>query len=358
MKLLFIKPKRIGDALLLTGTIRWVKLRHPGAIIHVVVRQGTEDILAGCPEIDAVHLVPGNSENRGTRGLSDALTLVRRLRRERFDHAIELGDADRGRILAVLSGARNRHANATFFCSFLWRRLFSRAESIDIAGLHRAEWDMRVTCSALGIPAGPCTPVFDRSLADFTWVDSLRLRRDPVFVHPVASRPGKMWTSDKWVELLRAVVGAGHPVILGAGPSPQERAYVRGIADSLRSPIVHNSDGALDWKSIAGALYRSQLYLGVDTAAMHLASACDKPIIALFAHPPESDPVQWAPLNPNSVMIAPLENHSTTADISVTMVASAVASKIENLHSQNSPHKYITGGADAPIPARPTHWRR
>ncbi len=325
MKLLFIKPKRIGDALLLTGTLRWVKRHHPDAIIHVVVREGTEDILKGCPEIDAVHRVPGNSENRGKRSLRDELSLIRRLRRERFDHAIELGDSDRGRILAVLSGARRRHANATFFRSFLWRRLFPRTPAIDIAGLHRAEWDMRVTCTALRLPPGPCAPVFEKSLADFTWVDSLGLRRPPVFVHPVASRAGKMWTRDKWVELLKSLVAEGHPVILGAGPSAGERAYMNDIAEALNSPDVHNSDGAFGWSAIAGALYRSRFYLGVDTAAMHLAAACDVPIVALFAHPPESDPVQWAPLHPAARMIAPTGPGSATAEINVSTVADMLA---------------------------------
>ena len=52
MRILLLKPKHIGDSLLLTPTIVALKRARPGAEIWVVVRRGCEGILAGCPEID------------------------------------------------------------------------------------------------------------------------------------------------------------------------------------------------------------------------------------------------------------------------------------------------------------------
>ena len=53
--LLFVELKHIGDALLLTPTLVAARTQYPNAEIWVVVRQGTEGILAGCPAID--HLI-------------------------------------------------------------------------------------------------------------------------------------------------------------------------------------------------------------------------------------------------------------------------------------------------------------
>ena len=58
MRLLFIKLKHIGDALIMTPMLTAVRARHPEAEIHVVVRHGTEGILAGCPAIDQLHTPP------------------------------------------------------------------------------------------------------------------------------------------------------------------------------------------------------------------------------------------------------------------------------------------------------------
>jgi heptosyltransferase-3 len=38
----------------------------------------------------------------------------------------------------------------------------------------------------------------------------------------------------------------------------------------------------LTWPEMAGLLYRAKLYVGPNTAAMHLAAACNCPVVALF----------------------------------------------------------------------------
>ena len=49
MRILLIKPKHIGDTLILTPTITAIKQVHPEAEIWVMIRRGCEGILAGCP---------------------------------------------------------------------------------------------------------------------------------------------------------------------------------------------------------------------------------------------------------------------------------------------------------------------
>ena len=80
MRLLFLKPKHIGDALLLTPTLMAVKAGYPEAVIWVLVRRGTESILAGCPAIDRV-VTTASAEAKGRRisALLDDLRLVREL---------------------------------------------------------------------------------------------------------------------------------------------------------------------------------------------------------------------------------------------------------------------------------------
>ena len=52
MRLLFVKLKHIGDSLLLTPTLAAVRAMYPQAEIWVVVREGSQGILSGCPAID------------------------------------------------------------------------------------------------------------------------------------------------------------------------------------------------------------------------------------------------------------------------------------------------------------------
>lgn len=296
MKILLVKLKLIGDALLLTGSVRALKLARPDAEIHVVVRKGTEGILAGCPEITAVHTAGDKAGGKLARLRRD-IALIRRLRAEKFDHAVELGDGDRGRILALLSGAPRRYANAAAIRSSFWKMMMTDARPIPRDYRHASQWDTDTL--RLLVPemmAEEHAPIFEKSHADFSVVDSLVPNQSPVFIHPVASRPGKLWTAAGWIAVARAALEQNRTVILSSGPAAHEIALCREIAAEVNDPGVIMAASPLNWTQVAGVLYRSTAYIGTDTAAMHLAAACDIPVVALFAHPPESRPELWRPL--------------------------------------------------------------
>ena len=53
---------------------------------------------------------------------------------------------------------------------------------------------------------------------------------------------------------------------------------------------------------MAGLLYRAKLFVGVDTAAMHLAAACQTPTVALFGPSFESE---WRPWHTPHLIVTP-----------------------------------------------------
>lgn len=330
MKLLFVKLKLIGDALLLTGTLRAVKLAYPEAELHVVVRKGAEGILAGCPDIHTVHTTGDKSGGKFTR-LRRELGLIRRLREVKFDRVFELGDGDRGRILAVLSGAPRRYANSAAFGSRLWFRLMPDAAPLKRADVHASRWDLDAVRLAFPeIPSEAClTPIFERARANFSWTDERpAAERRPAFLHPVASRAAKCWTLQGWIAVGKALVADGYPLILSSGPSPAEVALCREIFAGIGSDSVRLTEGRPDWSGVAGALYRSAVYVGTDTAAMHLAAACGTPIVALFAHPPESRLSLWRPLSPSARVLQPDQETDPVSAIPAQEVVNAIAQLI------------------------------
>jgi heptosyltransferase III len=306
MRLLFSKPKLIGDALLLTGTLRAVRNLFPNSEIHVLVRKGTESILDGCPDISEIHLTKGNSGG----GLIQELKLLRRLRAIHFDYAFELGDGDRGRTLSVLSGAKRHFANSAAFKTQLWNLLIPQARPETRDDTHVVLWDVDVVRQAFPeLPRLAYPPVFERRYADFAWVNTFLSKSKPAFIHPVASRPGKLWTTEGWTYVVKELLRRNIPVLLSSGPAESEVALCEHIYTACRDPRIRMTQGALAWASVAGALFSSRLYIGADTAAMHLASACGIPIVALFAHPPESKLSLWHPLGVPARIAQP-DHHS------------------------------------------------
>ena len=72
----------------------------------------------------------------------------------------------------------------------------------------------------------------------------------------------------------------------------------------------------LDWEGTthhAGVLHSARLFVGVDTAAMHLAAACACPTVAIFGL---SSVVQWKPWKvPNRVLAGLAEMDEWSAEM-------------------------------------------
>lgn len=291
MRLLFVKLRHIGDALLLTPTLAAVKQRFPRAEVWVVVRGGSEGILAGCPHIDRLRtaMIPEHGAARDAHRGQD-LRLLRELRAARFEHAFELSGGDRGRWLVTLSGARGRTTttSAMVFPKH-WRFAFNRPATRRRYGFHEVQRDYMTVQEILALPE-EIPPLSFAPEAMEPWGPAEALG-DFAVIHPGTRWAKKAWPEDRWVEAGRALLKHMPRLILSAGPDPQEKALAKRIASALGTDAL-STDGQTNWAQLAGLLRRARLFLGVDTAAMHLAAACNCPTVALFG---ESKIFEWYP---------------------------------------------------------------
>ncbi len=292
MRLLFIKPKHIGDSLLLTPTLVAAKRAYPQAEIWVVVRRGCESILAGCPEIDRVLTLAGVDKRSRTR--ADALrqaAIFARLAVTSFDHVFELGDGHRGRLFARVARTRDRY-------SVLPDSPLRPAEVRAFTGIsthawrwrHRVEKDYRAVAEFLPLPDEIPPLRYDRSLTR-TWEPATGLD-DFVILQTGTRQLFNRWTLDNWRAVCTHLLKRVGSVIVSTGPAPDEVEE----ADALRAefgPRVLPTRGTADWSQLAGLLYRARFYVGPPTAAMHLAAACGCPSVALMGRAMEEHFRPW-----------------------------------------------------------------
>jgi len=79
--------------------------------------------------------------------------------------------------------------------------------------------------------------------------------------------------------------------VISAGPDPEEINQAAKIAAPFESRVFVTG-GQLTWAQLAGLLFDARLFVGVDTAAMHLAAACQCPTVAIWG---PSSVEQWSP---------------------------------------------------------------
>lgn len=304
MKLLFIKLKFIGDTLLLTPTLTAARQVYPGAEIWVVVRRGCEGILEGCAAADRVLVTA--SPYRELRSRWDWMHdcgVATRIAARRFDYAFELGEGDRGRRLAVLSAARIRCARQTRKTErWLWRRAFSRLVALEVAGLHRVEWDYQTVRAVLPLPVEIPPLAFSPERAREP--SGLRLGSAYAVLHPFGRVAFRKWPGERWVALGSWLAEMGLKVVVSSGLDPAERSEAWTIVEEI-GPGAVSTDGGLDWRELAFVLHHARLFVGVDTSVMHLAAACACPTVAIFGKAAVSE---WRPWKvPHRVVTPPEE---------------------------------------------------
>lgn len=294
MRLLLVKLRHIGDSLLLTPTVRAVKEAYPEAQIDVLVRAGTEGILRGSPDIRKIYITASPEKSkRSVWSFVDAIRLQAAVRSECYDVAVDLGNNDRGRTIVGLSGAKMRCANSHLYqVKWPWTQLLTDLGYSNWSAIHRVEADFLNVKDFIDLPQEQPGPlVFDRALSSPPPFP-LSTDKPLVVFHPVTRWQRKRWSDDHWIALGRSLIAQNHQLVISVGPDPDEVAQGERLTQAIGAGSMSTA-GKMNWKHLAWLLYQARLFVGVDTAAMHLAAATGCPTVALFG--PDSNTQNWAP---------------------------------------------------------------
>jgi heptosyltransferase-3 len=109
-------------------------------------------------------------------------------------------------------------------------------------------------------------------------------------------QPGSRWNFKCWTDAGNADLAAylarkGVVPVLTSGPDPAEIAQVNRILDLVPPPVASLA-GKMTFQELGALISGARLYIGVDSAPMHLAAAVGTPVIALFG---PTGAFNWAP---------------------------------------------------------------
>lgn len=288
--------RQIGDVLLVTPTLAVLRKRFPQAVIVAVVNDFTGPMLENNPDVDEVWL-----QNRG--GIAAGWKLAWRMRRAGFDLTLDLTNGDRAALLSWCSGAPCRLAYLPSRSRWDWRRLaMTRIVPRPDRIVHQVERHMGLL-RALGIEDAPGPLVLRMTPSEKDWASAL-IGADPrplCIAHFVAHWLFKCWEDPKAAALIDWLQTArGFRVLLTCGPAAKEQERTQAILDACEvKPEAHI--GNLGLRQLAALMERSRLFVGVDTAPMHMAAALGIPVAALFG---PTDRVRWKPWSDRAVILA------------------------------------------------------
>ncbi|MFM8715425.1 MAG: glycosyltransferase family 9 protein, partial [Spartobacteria bacterium] len=102
----------------------------------------------------------------------------------------------------------------------------------------------------------------------------------------------KSWPIERWEALIPRLLQLVPRLLISCGPDAAEVQSARSLCEKFGS-AVQTTAGTANWSQLAWLLRRARFFVGVDTAAMHLAAACQSPTVALFGPSPIYEYHPW-----------------------------------------------------------------
>jgi heptosyltransferase-3 len=295
---LVIKLRHHGDVLVASPVFSALKAHAPQAEIDALVYADTAEMLTLHPAVARVLTIDRKWKQLGLFGQAQAeLALYNDLKARGYDLVIHLTEHWRGAWLCRLLKPRWALGPLVKGRSRRWRESFTHLQVMHNAQRHMAETNLDAL-RRLGIHPGPderrLTLVpgaqAEASVAAHLTGFGLVAGRF-IHVHPASRWFFKCWPVERMAALVDRLQAAGHAVVLTAAPSADEMAMLEAIQARLAKPAFSLA-GQLSLKEMGALTAAARLFIGVDSAPMHIAAAVGTPTVALFG--PSGDK-QWGP---------------------------------------------------------------
>ncbi|MCX6119353.1 MAG: glycosyltransferase family 9 protein [Proteobacteria bacterium] len=309
MKILLIQLRQLGDILLTTPAIRSVRKRHPECTLHVLTHSMGKLILADNPFLDEHIVLP-------SKGLSENLNFLRRLRKERYDICVDFMCNPRSSFLSIVTQAPRRIGFETRR-SLAYTECVPRLSGSDYIAIEKfrilkdlttTEQDIR-----LDLPFAKKDSEIGRK-----FVHDLVSETGSTFVvclSPTHRRDDRKWPPGHWVTMADHLALSFNAIVVWLwGPGELEEVKALQERTKLKTYLAPKTS----FRELAGLIAQCQLFIGNSNGPSHVSVAVNTPSIQL--HGPTDAP-SWCPNTPRHRFI---QSPSRQMDMDVSTVINMV----------------------------------
>lgn len=267
-KFLIIQPAFIGDVILATALIEKLNQYFPDAQIDFFLRKGNENILENNPHINRLFI--WNKKEHKYRNL---FRISHEIRNTKYDTVINLQRFASSGFLTWRSKANEKVGYNQNPFSFCYNRKF--VFSVE-NGKHETERNQQLI--AHFTDEKPAKPKIYPSENDYQIIG--QLNKPFVTISPASVWFTKQFPKERWIEFLNHYLPKDFTLyLLGA---PQDKQLCDDIKEKSEVRKVENFAGKLLLLQSAALMSQAAMNFVNDSAPLHLASAVDAPVTAVF----------------------------------------------------------------------------
>lgn len=317
-KIAVMKFFGMGSIIVASRSLAALRDRYPGAELHFVTFKSNQAILDILGMTDRNHYVDPSTPQAF---LKTTLAVAAALRRAKCDLVLDLEFfAKFPLVLGSLAGIPQKAG--FYLTSESWRR-----ELLDVTGFYNSYFhtsDIFLSLVYLCATGDHYYLGFNDWSAKYQYprIEPSELERaqlrtklaghgigrgDPLFVinpntSPDLAPEARKWPQDRYAQLADELVAHSPNARVCFIGAPNERGYVRSVADLCTTPRRHVLAGDISLRELLVLFAESKLVVSNDSGPMHLACLVDAPIIGLFF---ADTPTLFAPIGSRVRSVAP-----------------------------------------------------
>jgi heptosyltransferase-2 len=269
-KILIIQTAFIGDVILATALVEKLHEFYPEAKIDFLVKKGNQQLLEGHPYLNEILLLP---KKKGKyQGLYE---LIRKIRKSKYDWIINVQRFATTGVITAFSGAKltvgfNKNPFSRFFDVRTEHQIDQRNP------MHETARNQKLISALTDeLPARP--KLYPRPAQ----YDSIRQKQTNPYltIAPASIWFTKQFPAEGWIRLIDALPPRMNIYLLGG---PDDHDLAQNILVESTHPAVFDLTGKLSMLESAALMEKATLNYVNDSAPMHMASAVNAPVCAVF----------------------------------------------------------------------------
>ena len=305
--ILIVQLKRLGDLILTTPALAALRKEHPGSQVTLLIDHYSRDLAPALQHIDEVLVYERK------RSFPIWFQLLRR----DFDLCIDCTGTDRSALISFLSKASHRVISRSVARHRLRSWVYTELVDVSVRNCHTIDLYLSLVRSGKNLSrsnpaaageADTPKPGLELSLPAATVSSAQKVKSKLgvpgafFVVHPGTARREKYWLPERWAEVVRYLQDRLQlPAVITGGADAEESRHIEAIKNFLGpESSIANVAGRLDFLLTAALIREAAFFIGVDTAAAHVASAFERPQVVLFG---PTNPYHWHPTHVRSRVV-------------------------------------------------------
>ncbi len=281
-RILIVRFSAIGDVVRVLPALHGLRDAYPHAQIDWAVEPKSLDIISDHPALDQIHVFDRPEGFwRGARVFRD---FCGHIRESKYDMILDFHGILKSGLVMRASRAKDRYAFAPPRAQEMSHRFANHCVVLPSTQLNRIEENLLLAKAAgaarenLDVLIAVSEDVQD-TIEEYIHED-FHSGKIIVAMHAPVDRPEKQWPLNYYAALADLLLADGRfEVMLTWGPGQRPIAQqVHGMAK--RNP--HIAPETPDLKHFTWLVKQCDLFFGGDTGPMHIASAMDIPVVAVF----------------------------------------------------------------------------